>query len=112
VVDGIQHVYIETHNWGKSAAFWKALGYQLEEEHGQSGLFRPIGVGQPYIYLAEVPPEQPPRLQLYLHASEEFVPAPPVDASGAWSDSHWGTRLLPVRDPDGREHVLQVGAAE
>jgi hypothetical protein len=27
-------------------------------------------------------------------------------------DSHWGTRLLTVRDPDDRELVVQVGEAD
>ena len=28
--NGIQGLLIETHNWGRSVAFWKALGYELE----------------------------------------------------------------------------------
>ena len=25
---GFEHLYLETHNWGKSVAFWKALGFK------------------------------------------------------------------------------------
>ncbi len=27
---GFELVYLETHNWGKSAAFWQALGFKLD----------------------------------------------------------------------------------
>jgi hypothetical protein len=32
---GLEHVYLETHNWGKSVAFWKALGFRLDFETGR-----------------------------------------------------------------------------
>lgn len=28
--DGIEAVFVETHNWGKSAKFFQSLGYELE----------------------------------------------------------------------------------
>jgi hypothetical protein len=28
-IQGVRHLYIETHNWGKSVAFWKELGFEL-----------------------------------------------------------------------------------
>lgn len=30
--DGIEAVFLETHNWGKSARFFQSLGYELEFE--------------------------------------------------------------------------------
>jgi hypothetical protein len=30
--DGIEALPLETHNWGKAAKFFQALGYQLEFE--------------------------------------------------------------------------------
>ncbi len=110
MIDGIHHVYVETHNWGKSVAFWQVLGYTLDEDHGTSGILRPSGVGQPYLYLAEVPPDHRPTVQLYVNVAYEFDPPSPVEATEPWADSHWGTRVLKVQDPDGREHTLQVTA--
>ena len=56
--DSIHHIYIETHNWGKSVAFWRELGFELDEDPGKtSALLRPRG-GGPYIYLAEIPAER------------------------------------------------------
>ena len=31
-----------------------------------------------------------------------------VDVVSGWEDTHWGTRLMTVRDPDGREWKLQA----
>src|SRR5688572_19665432 len=33
---GFEHIYLETHNWGKAVAFWQALGFKLdfETDHG------------------------------------------------------------------------------
>ncbi len=28
--NGIEGLIVETHNWGKSVAFWRDLGYDLE----------------------------------------------------------------------------------
>lgn len=102
-------MYLETHDWGKTVAFWQALGYRLDLDLGKSGILRPSDPAQPYLFVAEVAADQAPAAQLYLRATEEFVPEAPADVAGAWEDSHWGTRLLPVRDPDGRTHWLQVG---
>ena len=30
--EGIEAVFLETHNWGKSARFFQSLGYELEFE--------------------------------------------------------------------------------
>ena len=30
--EGIEGWLLETHNWGKTVAFWKGLGYELEFE--------------------------------------------------------------------------------
>ena len=100
-VNSLHHVYVETHNWGKSVAFWRALGFELEEDRGTSGLLRAQG-GGPYIYLAEVPQTDKPSLELYLEAADEAAPERPVEVVEPFTSTHWGTRVMSVRDPDGR----------
>lgn len=104
---GIHHLYVETHNWGKSVAFWQALGFTLEEDRGTSGLLRP-SAGGPYVYLAEVPASRAPRMELYLTAEGEGEPGQPVEVIAPFSDTHWGTREMTVRDPDGRTLKLEA----
>ena len=55
--EGIEAVFLETHNWGKAAKFFQALGFALEfETDHDSGQLR-NGDG-PYVFIAEVPPER------------------------------------------------------
>ena len=52
--DGIEAVFLETHNWGKAARFFQAFGFELEfETDHNSGQLR-NGDG-PYLFIAEVP---------------------------------------------------------
>ena len=65
---GIQAVFLETHNWGRAAKFFQALGYQLEfETDHNSGELR--NGESPYIFIAEVPEDQPPQVRLVLQTT-------------------------------------------
>ncbi len=78
--DGIEAVFLTTHNWGKAAKFFQALGYELEFDTGHaSGQLR--NGDSPYIFIAEVPADQEPALQLVLKVSDEAAldPVPPVE---------------------------------
>jgi hypothetical protein len=106
---GIEAVFITTHNWGKSAKFFQALGYTLEfETDHNSGQLR-NGAG-PYIFIAEVPASQPTEVQVELEVpdAQQFRPAPNVEVVTPFADSHWGTKIMTVRDPDGRAWTLQA----
>ncbi|HKY52445.1 MAG TPA: VOC family protein [Candidatus Limnocylindria bacterium] len=99
--DRVHHIYIETHNWGKSVAFWRALGFELDEDRGTSGLLRPRA-GGPYIYLAEIAGDRTPAVELYLSVTDETPPERPAEVVTPFTATHWGTREMAVRDPDGR----------
>lgn len=106
-VEGIQYLYLETRNWGKSVKFWQRLGFELVLDLGTSGRLDPPG-GGPGIFLEEVSPETPLAHGVYLKsAGPDFPVEPPVEAVGDVTETHWGTRLQIVRDPDGREFILQ-----
>jgi hypothetical protein len=59
MTEGIEAVYLETHNWGKSAKFFQKLGYTLdfETDHNSGQLSNGDG---PYIFVAEVPQSHEP----------------------------------------------------
>lgn len=106
---GIEALFITTHNWGKSAKFFQALGYTLEfETDHNSGQLR-NGAG-PYLFIAEVPESQPTEVQVVLKVADadQWRAAPNVEVISAFEDSHWGTQLMSVRDPDGRTWTLQA----
>jgi predicted lactoylglutathione lyase len=107
--EGIEAVFLETHNWGSSARFFQALGFQVEfETDHSSGVLR-NGDG-PYVFVAEVPASQQPRSQVVLKVADAdaFRPDPVVDVVTPFEDTHYGTREMTVRDPDGRIWNLQA----
>jgi uncharacterized glyoxalase superfamily protein PhnB len=105
----IEAVYLTTHNWGKAARFFQSLGFQLEfETDHHSGQLR-CGDG-PYLFIAEVPPSEAPQAQLVLKLPDaaSFRPEPGVEVVTPFQETHWGTRDMTVRDPDGRVWRLQA----
>ena len=112
--EGIEAVFLTTHNWGKAAKFFRALGFKLEfETDHNSGQFRHrLG---PSVFIAEVPEDQQPDAQLVLKVTDAdaFEANPIVDVVAPFEDTHFGTRMATVRDPDGRTWSLQApGGAE
>ncbi|GES32945.1 VOC family protein [Streptomyces angustmyceticus] len=107
--EGIEAVFLETHNWGKSARFFQALGFELDfaTDHN-SGLLR-NGEGA-YVFIAEVPADRKPEMQAVLKVpdAEAFRPGPDVEVVTPFEDTHFGTRQATVRDPDGRLWSLQA----
>jgi hypothetical protein len=107
--EGIDAVFLETHNWGKSAKFFQGLGYEIEfaTDHNSGQLRRG---DSPYLFVAEVPESEPTHRHVVLGVADAdaFEPDASVEIVGGWEDTHWGTRLMTVRDPDGREWKLQA----
>jgi hypothetical protein len=106
---GLEAVFLTTHNWGKAAKFFQALGFTLEfETDHNSGQLR-NGEG-PYLFIAEVPASEKPEAQVVLKVPREdaFRPEPNVEVVTPFEDTHWGTREMTVRDPDGRIWRLQT----
>lgn len=107
--DGIEAVYLETHNWGKSARFFQKLGYTIEfETDHHSGQLR-NGDG-PYLFIAEVPQSREPGLQLVVAVPDEDSVDDGLDVVTPFETTHWGAREMSVRDPDGRVWRLQAAA--
>ena len=109
--EGIEAVFLETHNWGKAAQFFQALGFQLEfaTDHNSGQLRNGDG---PYVFIAEIPENRAPQLQIVLKLTDAdaFRPDPVVEVVTPLADTHYGTREMTVRDPDGRLWSLQAPA--
>lgn len=107
--EGIEAVFLTTHNWGKSAKFFQSLGYELDFETGHnSGQLR--GSTGPYVFIAEVPESEKPAMQLVLKVADadKVDLDPSVEVVKPFEETHFGTREMVVRDPDGREWSLQA----
>lgn len=109
---GIEAVFLETHSWGTAAKFFQALGYELEfaTDHS-SGLLR-NGDG-PYVFIAEIPEDEEPGIELVLEVADadQLRLDPVVEVVAPFADTHYGTREMTVRDPDGRLWRLRAPAS-
>ena len=107
--EGIEAVFLETHNWGKAAQFFQALGYELEfsTDHSSGQLRNGDG---PYVFIAEVPEDREPQAQIVLKVpdADAFRPDAVVEVVTPFEDTHYGTKAMTVRDPDGRLWSLQA----
>jgi hypothetical protein len=107
--EGIEGVYVETRNWGKAAKFLQALGFDVEfaTDHGSGMLRRGDG---PYVFLEEVQGDRGLQVQVLLRVADADAcnPGPPVEVVKPFEDTHYGTREMHVRDPDGRIWSLQA----
>lgn len=107
--EGIEAVVLTTHNWGKSAKFFQALGFTVDfETDHNSGQLR-NGDG-PYLFIAEIPANQKPEAHVVLQVADAdaFRADGIVDVVTPFKDTHWGTREMTIRDPDGRIWRLQA----
>lgn len=102
---GLEGILVETHNWGKTVAFWKGLGYELEfETNHHSGQLRHAG-GGPYIFVAERPKEQALKvvLAVAVNDAERFTPPHAAKVVHGFEKQHWPGLEMLLEDPDGRE---------
>ena len=111
VTEGIEAVFLETHNWGKAAKFFQALGFELEfaTDHASGQLRNGDG---PYVFIAEVAGDAEPGVRIVLKVpdADAFRLDPGVEVVTPFEDTHYGTREMTVRDPDGRLWSLQAPA--
>jgi hypothetical protein len=107
--EGIGAIFLETHNWGTAAKFFQALGFELEFDTGHnSGQLR-NGTG-PYVFIAEVPEDRELHTQIVMKVPDAgaLPPDPVVQVVSPFQDTHYGTKEMVVRDPDGRTWTLQA----
>lgn len=111
---GIEGLYVETRNWGKSVAFWQALGYELvfETDHHSGQLVHHDG--GPYLFLAERPENHDLELRPVLAVENPNVFEPPAAGSirQPFTAQHWGVVEMLIGDPDGRGVSLQAPLPE
>lgn len=107
--EGFEGFYLETRNYGATAAFWASLGFEnlFETDHG-SGQWRHPG-GGPYVFIAE---QLDGALEVHpiLRVADAgaFNPSRPVDYARPFTPQHWGMTEAIVKDPDGRDVSLQA----
>ena len=107
--EGFAGFYIETRNYGATAAFWSSLGFTstFETDHG-SGQWDHPG-GGPYVFIAERPDAELDTYPILAVAdSTTFAPDRAPDYAQEFTPEHWGVVAALVRDPDGRVVALHA----
>lgn len=108
MTEGFDHLYFETRNWGAATAFWQRLGFEIEFDTGHgSGMLRHPG-GGPTVFVAEQSIEDPLASATYLRVAADYEPPDGVTVVAPFRDTHWGTKVMVIRDPDGRELRLEA----
>lgn len=109
MTDGIEAVFLETRNWGRAAKFFQALGFRLEFETDHNSGRLSNGDG-PYVFIAEVPEDRDPQVRIVLKVpdADAFRADDAVEVVTPFEPTHYGTREMTVRDPDGRLWSLQA----
>jgi hypothetical protein len=107
--EGFAGLYIETRNYGATAAFWSSLGFvsTFETGHGSGQWDHPAG--GPYVFIAERPEGELVTYPILAVAdSTTFAPDRAPDYATEFTPEHWGVVEALVRDPDGRVVGLQA----
>lgn len=111
---GIDGILIETHNWGRSVAFWQDLGYALEFEtdHHSGRLRHPDG--GPYIFIAERPSDHALQVVLGLAVIDaaQFTPPRGGAVVQPFEKQHWPALQMLLADPDGRPLAVEAPLSE
>jgi catechol 2,3-dioxygenase-like lactoylglutathione lyase family enzyme len=110
---GIEGLIVETHNWGRTVAFWQSLGFELEfETDHHSGQLRHPG-GGPFVFVAERPETDALEVQPLLGVDDAGAFEPPGSGTveRPFTPQHWGVREMLLRDPDGRRLSIQAPQA-
>jgi hypothetical protein len=106
---GIEAIFVTTHNWGKAAKFFQALGYALDFDTGHNSGQLSNG-GGPTIFIAEIPETKKTDARIVMKVADAaaFKADPIVEIVSPFAPTHWGTQEMTVRDPDGRSWNLQA----
>ena len=107
---GIDGILIETHNWGRTVAFWRDLGYEVEfETDHNSGRLRHPG-GGPYIFVAERAHDQPLQVTLGIAVEDAAQFSPPHSGFVVhpFAKQHWSALQMLLADPDGRHVAVEA----
>ena len=107
--EGFEGIYLETRNYGATAAFWGSLGFvnRFETDHGSGQWDHPAG--GPYVFIAE---QQDRELDLYpilrVPDAATFAPSRAPEFAEPFEPKHWDVLGALLRDPDGRHVGLQA----
>jgi len=112
-VQGVDHLYVETRDLDRARAFWSALGLRVAAAWGEDGHRAcRLEAGDTYVVLAEAERPVVPTAHFRVADAEaleaRLAADPAVEVTVPLEATHWGSRWIRVRDPDGHEYALET----
>lgn len=111
-IQGLHHLYVETADFDASVDFWNGLGFEFVQRWGEEG--HRAGMlrnGSAEVVLAEVGSDPVFNPFFAVDDLDALTVGPGVEIVTPKEDTHWGTRWMQVRDPDGRVFSIEQGSA-
>jgi hypothetical protein len=106
----LDHLYRETNHWSDSVAWWGSVGFTFVEQWGaEPHRAGRLECGTAVVVLAEVPASSSPTSSVFL-ATDDLA-ALSRRTGEATTDTHWGTTMVSLTDPDGRTYNFEPGGA-
>ena len=106
----LDHLYRETVDWEASVAFWERLGFTFLEQWGsQPHRAGRLTSGEASVVLAETDSRAPSH-SVFVNVDD--LDAVAVRTGVAAVDTHWGTRMVSLNDPDGRTYNFEPRSDE
>lgn len=104
----LDHLYRETHHWDASVAWWERLGFSFDEQWGdEPHRAGRLVNGTTTVVLAETSPDQHARASVFLATGD--LDAVSQVTGVAITETHWGTTMVSLTDPDGRTYNIEPG---
>jgi catechol 2,3-dioxygenase-like lactoylglutathione lyase family enzyme len=106
--NGIDYLFIQTHDYAKSIAFWQALGFEIEyETDHNSGMLRNPANGSG-VFLSERSIEDPLAIEAHLSATADYELPDGVTVVSPFRETDWGTRIAVIQSPDGHHFRIET----
>jgi catechol 2,3-dioxygenase-like lactoylglutathione lyase family enzyme len=114
-VEDLDHLYMESPQFEATIAFWRSIGFEVAAEWGEDGHRAcRLTSNEAVVVLAEGEAPVPPTVHFGISApeamQERLAADEHVDVVTPLEDTHWGTRWIRVRDPDGNVYALESGS--
>ena len=106
-VGRLHNIFISTHHFDETLAFWRALGYEVTRDI-RPGAAMLEKADAPSLLIDAVEQERTPELGIFFDVpGGAFEPAEGLDVVHGFEPTHWGSEVMTLRDPDGREFNLE-----
>ena len=64
--------------------------------------------GGPTIFVAEQSIDDPLAVEVYLAAGADYEAPEGIDVVSPFHDTHWGTKVMVIQDPDGHRFRIEA----